>query len=204
MPSRTTGFDGLEITYDDEVLEPRPWTVEQARWAAALLEDLPAGPVLELCSGAGQIGLAVARRTGRALVQVDVDEHACALARANAAAAGVDADVRRVELELAVADGERFPLVLADPPYVPAGEVDALPEDPDLAVDGGDDGLDVARTCLQVAAAAVVADGVVLLQLGGPRQSSRITEEAGALGLEVVEARTHGPDRSLVLLRRRG
>ena len=58
---RTMTFGDLEIAYDDRVLTPRPWTALQSEWAAELLESAPAGPVLELCAGAGQIGLLAVR-----------------------------------------------------------------------------------------------------------------------------------------------
>jgi methylase of polypeptide subunit release factors len=202
VTEQVVDFGGLAIAYDDEILEPRPWTLAQAQWAQDVLAAAPDGPVLELCAGAGQIGLVVARATGRRLVQVDADEPACAYAERNAAAAGIDAEVRCRDLEHAVADDERFALVLADPPYVPTDAVDDLPEDPDRAIDGGADGLDLARTCVRVAAGHLVHGGAVLLQLGGPDQAGTIAEEAASLGLEAVETRTHGVDRSLVLLRR--
>jgi methylase of polypeptide subunit release factors len=201
MAERTVDFDGLTIVYDDQVLEPRPWTVAQGQWGAKLAADLRDGAVLELCAGAGQIGLLVARDTGRRLVQVDVDERACDLACRNAATAGIVAEVRCGDLEATVAEQERFPLILADPPYVPADRVAHLPDDPEHAIHGGDDGLDLVRRCLRVAAAHLATDGLVVLQLGGPGQTEAVTEEAPSYGLEVIDAQTHGGDRSLVLLR---
>ncbi|MET0999811.1 MAG: methyltransferase, partial [Marmoricola sp.] len=58
-PTRTEVIDfaGIEIAYDHRVLKPRAWTTAQSLWAAALLPELPDGDVLELCSGAGHIGL---------------------------------------------------------------------------------------------------------------------------------------------------
>ena len=51
-------FGHLPIAFDERVLRPRPWTVAQSRWAAELLHDRPApSAVLELCAGAGHIGL---------------------------------------------------------------------------------------------------------------------------------------------------
>jgi len=46
-------------------------------------------------------------------------------------------EVRCADLGSAVAEGERFPLVLADPPYVPSGEAGDFPDDPEVAIDGG-------------------------------------------------------------------
>lgn len=45
-------FGELDITYDQRILTPRPWTLAQSHWASELLEDSPAGTVLELCAGA--------------------------------------------------------------------------------------------------------------------------------------------------------
>src|SRR5688572_7240491 len=58
--TETIAFGPVTVTYDAGVLRPRPWTLAQAQWAAALLEGAPAGHVLELGCGAGHIGLAIA------------------------------------------------------------------------------------------------------------------------------------------------
>lgn len=204
MTEQVLQFGDLAIAYDEQVLTPRLWTLAQSEWAVELLTELPDGPVLELCAGAGQIGLAVAVATGHALVQVDADERACVYARRNAAAAGVDADVRCAGVDASLQDDECFPLVLADPPYIPAGEVAELPDDPEHAIDGGEDGLDLARLCLRVAAQHLAAEGRIVLQLGGPDQAATLAAEAEGYGLEAVETRTHGADRALVLLRATG
>ena len=66
MTVRTAEYGPLSIAYDHRVLEPRPWTAAQSRWVSALLESAPPGPVLEICSGAGHIGLlAVHEHPGR-------------------------------------------------------------------------------------------------------------------------------------------
>jgi methylase of polypeptide subunit release factors len=194
----TMTFGPVEIAYDAGVLEPRPWTLEQARWAVEVSSAVPDGPVLELCCGAGQIGLVVGVETGRPLVQVDDDEDACGFARRNADVAGIATDVRCAPIETAVAAGERFPIVIADPPYIPSGETAALADDPDHAIDGGADGLAVARRCLKVAAAAVAPGGVVLVQTGGPEQAAALAAEAHFAEAEI---RTFAPDRAVLLLR---
>jgi methylase of polypeptide subunit release factors len=201
---RSIRFGPVEVEYDDGSLEPRPWTLAQARWAGELLAGCPEGAVLELCAGAGQIGLVVAVESGRPLVQVDVDRRACDHARRNASRAGVVTDVRCGELDGALGPGERFPLVLADPPYVPSDDVDELPDDPEHAIDGGEDGLEVARTCVGVAAAHLVDGGLAIVQLGSAGQASALGGQAAALGLEVVETRVVGDEGALLLLRQPG
>jgi release factor glutamine methyltransferase len=188
-PYEETEFGGLTIGFDTRVLRPRPWTELQSRWAAELLATLPPGPVLELCCGAGQIGLAAVAPGSRRLVCVDRDPVATAYARANADRAGLGdrVEVRLAPLEEAVGDSERFALVIADPPWVPSRDTARWPADPLGAIDGGPDGLGVARLCLEVTVGRVMRDGAVLLQLGNRRQADDLRAEAEVLGLCLAE-----------------
>lgn len=173
-------FGPLAIAFDDRVLRPRPWTAAQSQWAAELLRTLPDGPVLELCTGAGHIGLLAVALEPRPLVCVDVDPVACDFARRNAATAGLHelVEVRQRRIDDAARADEQFALVIADPPWVRAGDTDRFPEDPLLAIDGGGDGLDVARLCAAAASRHLVPGGAAVFQLG-------TTEQAEALGAEL-------------------
>jgi methylase of polypeptide subunit release factors len=166
--SLSADFGGLRIEYDARVLEPRPWTTAQSRWAAELLAEVPAGPVLELCAGAGQIGLLAVADSDRRLVCVDACSAACSYARHNAMAAGLAdrVEVREGRMQEALDADERFALVLADPPWVRRSEVGRYPEDPRSAIDGGLDGMDVAQACVDLAWRHVVPGGTLLIQLG--------------------------------------
>jgi methylase of polypeptide subunit release factors len=188
----TMDFDGLTIHYDARVLRPRAWTVAQSRWAADLLTGLPEGPVLELCSGAGQIGLAAAARAGRDLVCVDLDPAAVDLSELNARAAGLESrvSVRRGRLTEAVRDDERFPLVIADPPWVESSETGRYPQDPLEAIDGGHDGLAVARDCLEVIDTHLDLGGAALLQLGSVAQVAALMS-LGTGSLRCLEVRSY-------------
>ncbi|WP_026877209.1 RsmD family RNA methyltransferase [Jiangella gansuensis] len=197
-------FGSLSIGFDDRVLRPRPWTVNQARWAADLLRAAPPGPVLELCAGAGQIGLLAVAGSGRHLVQVDADPVACGHARANAARAagrGVGrVEVRQGTIDEALRPGERYALILADPPWVPSDAVGRFPEDPVAAIDGGADGLDVMRRCLTAIDAHLADGGSALAQLGTLEQALSVRDHAA--DLDVLAVRSYQPHGVLVLLRR--
>ena len=186
-------FGPLSIAFDDRVLRPREWTAAQSAWAADLMATAPDGPVLELCSGAGHIGLLAVLRSARPLVCVDASSVACDYARANAAAAGIAdrVEIREGRLEDAVRDDERFPVVIADPPWVPAAETGQFPEDPLTAIDGGSDGLDVARAVLAVIDRHLAPGGSAVLQLGTTAQVDVLkAEPCLAEGrLTVVEVR---------------
>src|SRR3954463_7912562 len=175
-------FGPLVVEYDARVLAPRPWTLVQSEWAAALCLDVGPGPLLEPWAGAGQIGLAAAVLADRDLVQVEADPVAAGYARRNARRAGWGdrVEVRTERLEEALRPGELFPLILADPPYLPTADTERWPEDPRTAIDGGPDGLAVTRACLVVAAAHLSRDGRLLLQVAGPDQAGRVDELAAA------------------------
>jgi release factor glutamine methyltransferase len=190
----------LAIEYDDRVLTPRPWTAEQAAWAADISEELPAGPLLELCCGVGHIGLLAARLTRRPAVLVDSNRAAWRLARDNARSAGLSevVEVRHGTVEGALAPKETFPLVLVDPPYVPSAETGLFPDDPRDAIDGGPDGLDLARVCLAVATRHLAPGGAVILQLRDAEQAHRIGRVTTSL--HVAEVRIVADKGALVRL----
>lgn len=194
-------FGPIEIDFDASVLRPRPWTLAQAEWAA----DLADGPMLEIGCGAGHIGLAAAVLSGHPLVQVDVSPAACRWAAHNATRAGVAERVTQrcgTPEEVLTAD-DRFRLVLADPPYLPSADIGRFPEDPSSAVDGGADGLGLARSFVLAGAAHLDPGGDVVLQLWGQHQVGQFTNWLSGqadVDLVVVETRTYGEDRALVRL----
>jgi methylase of polypeptide subunit release factors len=186
-------FGHLTIAYDDRVIRPRPWTVAQSAWAARLLDAVPPGDVLELCAGAGHIGLLAVDGSARRLVLVDADPAACRYARVNAdLARGRDAvEVRAGRMEEVVGGDEQFALIIADPPWVATSSVGDHADDPVTAIDGGDDGLDLARSCLHVIGSHLADGGAAVLQVG-PGQTPGVASYVAAnpaLRLRVVEER---------------
>ncbi|MET3961501.1 methylase of polypeptide subunit release factors [Marmoricola sp. OAE513] len=196
---RIVQFGPLRISYDQRVLEPRPWTALQSRWANQLIGTAAPGPVLELCSGAGQIGLLAVHGTDRRLVAVDANPVASAFHRINARAAGLEdqVEVRTSYLTDACAEDELFPMILADPPWVLRSQVDRFPDDPVRAIDGGEDGLDVARQCIDVINRHLDDDGVALVQVGDGPQVQQLAD-ALPYGLVATEHRAE-PGRGAVV-----
>ena len=189
--SETMGFGPLRITFDGRVLRPRSWTAAQSEWAAEILTTAPPGAVLELCAGAGQIGLLAVLGSSRRLVCVDLNPAACEWARHNAEEAGLAdrVEVREGPMDEVLRDSERFAVVVADPPWVPRGDVTRYPEDPVLAIDGGDDGMDIAWLCVDLARTHLAATGTMLLQLGTVEQVDLLRDRLRGDDLEITEVR---------------
>jgi release factor glutamine methyltransferase len=190
----TMRFGQLTVRFDERVLRPRPWTLAQSRWAAELARELPPGAVLELGAGVGHIGLMFAALADREVVLVDADAIACDHARFNTTAADlpVRVDVRQGPFEGVLGDNERFALILADPPWVPSAELGRFPADPVEAIDGGSDGLEVARACVAVTARHLRPGGLSILQLGSLEQATQVgayVEARPEIALRVEEVR---------------
>ncbi|MFE2615937.1 peptide chain release factor N(5)-glutamine methyltransferase [Micromonospora chalcea] len=168
----TAGFRLLELAVGPGVFVPRPETELLAGWGIERARERTAPLVVDLCSGSGAIALAVAQEVPAArVVAVERSPAALAWLRRNAAdraAAGdrpvevVAADVTGPEL-LADLIGQ-VDVLLCNPPYVPRS-VTVPPEvaghDPDEAVFGGADGLDVIRPVVRRAATLLRPGGAI-------------------------------------------
>ena len=203
-------FGHLPIAFDDQVLRPRQWTTAQSIWAAELLRGAQRPiHVLELCAGAGQIGLLALARSAPAahrLVAVDVNPAACAFARRNAAAVGLQdqVEVREGPMEDVLGESERFGLVIADPPWVERDRIIQFPDDPVIAIDGGIDGLDLALRCIDLAEIHLTEGGSMLLQLAPRNQIDRVKEyvERSAGSLAVIDSRLEPAYGALMHIRK--
>jgi hypothetical protein len=104
-------------------------------------------------------------------------------------------------LQSAIRPDERFPIIIADPPYLRSADVNRWPGDPVTAIGGGLDGLDLIRACLQVAARCLEQGRHLLLQVHGSGQA----EQLGALqGLRRRDMRVVDDERAVLLLDRPG
>jgi methylase of polypeptide subunit release factors len=109
--------------------------------------------------------------------------------------------VRCTSLEDAATWSRQFPLIIADPPYIASEEVPRFADDPVLAIDGGSDGLGLARACLDAIAALLSPGGFALLQLGSASQVDAMAREVGPR-LSFVEERRAGASRHVALFSR--
>jgi methylase of polypeptide subunit release factors len=205
----TARFGPVEVDYDERVLAPRQWTLAHSEWAAELAADAAPGRILELCAGAGHIGLAAAVLADRPLLQVEADPVASDYARFNAARAGWGprTEVRTAALVNALHPGEGFGLLIADPPYLCSDAVACWPEDPVAAIDGGADGLDLITSCLVLGGAHLRRGGHLLLQVAGPAQADQVEQllcdDSTRWALVSGERRIIDDRRAIVQLSRR-
>lgn len=157
-------FYGLELAVNPSVLIPRPETELLVELA---LERRPAS-VLDLGTGSGAIALALKRNLpATSVVATEADLSALVTAQRNAARLNLDIDFRHGRWFEPVA-GERFELVVSNPPYVAEGDphLAELRFEPCSALLAGPDGLDCIRGIVKRAPEHLLQGGWLLLEHG--------------------------------------
>jgi ribosomal protein L3 glutamine methyltransferase len=165
-------FAGLRMSVDPRVLIPR------SPFAELILTDFmpwrTAGPVrriLEIGTGSGCIAIAAALQWPESqVVATDISAAALQVAQANRLAHGLEDRLGFVQADLLDGISGHYDLIITNPPYVPAAQVQDLPaeylHEPGLGLASGPDGLASARRILQDAPALLAPDGLLALEVG--------------------------------------
>jgi release factor glutamine methyltransferase len=183
-------FWSLSFKVSREVLIPRPETEILVAEALALIPALRFEEgglkILEIGTGSGAISIALAKELpAGSIAATDISVKALSVAEENAAGHGVRDRLRFLQGDLfsPLQKGERFHMILTNPPYIPRGEMARLmPEvrdfEPLSALDGGKDGLDFYRRALGEADAFLLPEGWFLGEIGAG-QDQKVLEIAG-------------------------
>ena len=189
-------FYGMTLYVDKNVLIPRDDTCAVTALAikqALLLNSNPR--ILDLCTGSGCIGLAVANRVKDAKVTLaDVSREALAVAKKNVAEQRLSGRVSCVQadaLELPSSFLGKFDMIVSNPPYITTEEMQVLPDsvqayEPHLALHGGRDGLNFYRAISENFKQALKPGGYICFEFGMGQGDAvcAILEENGYTVLE--------------------
>lgn len=171
-------FAGLKFKSDRRALVPRSPIAELIEAGfTPWLDSRQVERALDLCTGSGCIGIAMAAYNPHWHVDmVDISDEALALARENVAFhhVGQRVDVLRSDL-FAGLQGRKYELIVSNPPYVTEGQYAALPgeygHEPKLGLTSGEDGLEACLRILDKAADHLNADGLLIMEVGESEQA---------------------------------
>ena len=202
-------FWSLPLKVTRDVLIPRPDTETLVSAALDLLPDPETeATVLDLGTGSGAVALAIAQERPRAhLVATDISQAALEIARENADIHGVGDRIRWAlgGLFRPVA-GQRFDLVVSNPPYVAENQRSELPpelaHEPEEALFSGEDGTEMLAELIAQVNDALVPGGAVAVELA-PEQASRVAGWYRAAGFEDVKTHRDLSRRPRVVSARR-
>ena len=188
-------FFSETFTVNENVLIPRPETEVLVEEALRRLHGRGGGVILDMGCGSGAIGVIMAKETGNRVVCVDISFEAVRTTRENARSLGVGDLTACVCSDLfgALRPGMKFDMILANLPYVTSGELPQLMPDvrdfePRLALDGGEDGLDVYRRLIAALPGRLVPRGDILLEIGSTDQARELGTllKGAGLGVRVI------------------
>jgi release factor glutamine methyltransferase len=202
-------FYGLDLIVTPDVLIPRDDTCAVAALAIQQSLFLDTKPrILDLCTGSGCIGLAIASRVKDAKVTLaDLSQEALAVAKQNIVLHHLTSRVSCVKvnaLEAPPAFLGKFDLVVSNPPYITTRDMLELPHsvagfEPRMALHGGDDGLDFYRAIAQNYASALKPGGYLCFEFGDDQGDDvcAILEANGYTILERVKD-YHDTERAVI------
>ena len=169
-------FYGMKLAVTPDVLIPRDDTCAVTELAIKQALFLDTNPrILDLCTGSGCIGLAIANRVKDARVTLaDISREAMQIAKKNITNQKLSARVSCVPanaLEAPNAFLGKFDMIVSNPPYITTDEMKALPVsvanyEPHLALHGGDDGLDFYRSIITNYKSALKPGGFLCFEFG--------------------------------------
>jgi len=201
-----TWFAGLKFKSDRRALVPRSPIAELIESGfAPWLDHRHVERVLDVCTGSGCIGIAMAEYNPDWQVDiVDISPEALSLARENIVFQHVEDRVEAIESDLfAGVQGRRYDLIVSNPPYVTEDEYAAMPgeyrHEPKLGLTSGEDGLDLCLRMLDEAADYLTEDGLLIVEVGESERALAkllpqvpfvwIEFKVGAMGVFALERR---------------
>lgn len=206
-------FYGLNLYVDSNVLIPRDDTCAVAELAikqGLFLEKDPR--ILDLCTGSGCIGLAVASRLKDARVTLaDISREALVVAKKNIARNHMTGRVSCIQanaLEKPAAFLGKFDMIVSNPPYITTEEMLELPDsvrkfEPHLALHGGDDGLKFYESIARNYAVALKPGGYLCFEFG-MRQGDAVCRILEMNGYTILERTRDYNDRERAVIAQLG
>jgi ribosomal protein L3 glutamine methyltransferase len=195
---------GFRFFVDERVIVPRSFIGELLQDGLQPYVEDPeqVSAVLELCTGSGCLAILAAHAFPNADIDaVDLSAPALEVATRNVADYKLDDRVALFEGDLYAPLAERrYDVIISNPPYVNATSMQELPaeykHEPDMALAGGADGMDIVRRIIAEARNWLTEDGVLVVEIG----NERANVEAAFGGLDLVWLSTSAGDDNVFLI----
>lgn len=162
---------------DERVIVPRSFIAEliPTYFSPWVIDPDAITDILELCTGSGCLPIMLADAFPAAqVVTADISADALAVARKNVDTYGLQDRITLIESDLyAKVPAKKYQLIVSNPPYVNSSSMSTLPQEylhePQIALGGGTDGMDLVRTIIAEAKKHLTPDGILIVEIGNER-----------------------------------
>ena len=166
-------FMGINFIVNENVLIPQPDTEVLVEKTIELAKEFNNPTILDLCTGSGAIAISIAKNVPDAnIIASDISKEALDIAKQN----DKDNKVSFVLSDMFENINDKFDIIVSNPPYIKTGIISTLSKEvqnePHLALDGGNDGLDFYRIIINNAFNYLNPNGYLCLEIGDDQQSS--------------------------------
>lgn len=193
-----TEFMGLDFDIEEGVLIPRGDTEILVEEVLSIVEDDDEIEICDLCSGSGAIGISIASYRKKVRVdEIDFYNIPEKITKKNIVKHGLEDRVSFIKSDLlteAIKEGKKYSIIVSNPPYIKAYEIDNLMDDvkkyePHVALDGGDDGLIFYRRIIKESKYVLKENGVLAFEIGHDQGEdvSELMKEAGFSNIKLLK-----------------
>ncbi|EJL94212.1 protein-(glutamine-N5) methyltransferase, ribosomal protein L3-specific [Herbaspirillum sp. CF444] len=195
---------GYRFFVDERVIVPRSFIAEliPEHFSPWVQDPAQVANILDLCTGSGCLPILLADAFPQARVDaVDISPEALQVARRNVDDYELGGRISLVESDLYTKlPARKYDLIISNPPYVNSDSMSKLPQEylqePQIALAGGKDGMDLVRKIVKGAAQRLTPNGVLIVEIGNERAHA----EAAFPGLELTWVSTSAGDDMVFLL----
>ncbi len=181
--TRTQEFMGMSFYVDENVLIPQPDTEILVEESIEVIKELYANKsnikILDLCTGSGAIIVSIEKILNNKNIEffaTDISNNALKIAKKNAISNNTNTKIKFILSDMFNNIENEFDLIISNPPYIESKEILNLPKEvqnePLLALDGGEDGLNYYRIIAKDAKKYLKEHGVLLLEIGYKQRES--------------------------------
>ncbi len=170
--THTQEFMKMDFYVDENVLIPRQDTEVLVEEVIKIAKNIKEPQILDLCTGSGAIGISIAKYVPNAKIYaVDISTKALEIAQKNAKKQQVDKQIKFIKSDLfEKIKGNKFDIIVSNPPYIKKEDIKYLSnevqKEPQIALDGGYDGLDFYRKIVKQGIEHLKLDSYLCLEIG--------------------------------------
>lgn len=164
-------FMGLEFYVNENVLIPQPDTEILVEKTIEVVNKTKKNKILDMCTGSGCIAISLAENIKNAQIKaVDISNKALDIANKNAINNSVENKIKFFYSDMFSNIEEKFDIIVSNPPYIETKTIKTLSQEvqnePKLALDGGEDGLDFYKIIANEAYKHLEDNGILIVEIG--------------------------------------